>query len=250
MKLLLACISLTTTACVAQSSFRTAAQIERMLHPEKQSARTGSFTYKTRGKASEAAPLTFSTLKRTAAISPESQRMLSLGGVAGSVIVRPNPDAAKTAAPAPSSGSYPASKSYQASAPAPAVAEVKVYEQTRAAFSNILFKRGSIEFADETSRQQVANIASALHAHPTARYVIEGHTCDLGDDQNNKTLSLDRAQAVANHLMRSGVKAEQLIVLGFGETEQLSRPSALDSTEKAEVIRASNRRVGVGRVAE
>ncbi|MBL9115749.1 MAG: OmpA family protein [Verrucomicrobiaceae bacterium] len=243
--LLLSCFLISAVTSMAQGTVRTPEEIDKMLHPEKQApSSTGGL--KTRGKTrgssgAAAAPVTLTTTKRAAVISAESQRILTRGGIRGKVEIKANPAAAADTAPT-SSSTYSSSP--------PAMAEVQVYEQTRTAFSNILFKLGGTEFADESSRQQVANIAIALKAHPTETFVIEGHTCDLGDDHKNQTLSLDRAQAVANHLIRAGVKPEQLVVLGFGETEQLARPFLGDSPAQAEAVRAPNRRVGVARVAE
>ena len=65
---------------------------------------------------------------------------------------------------------------------------------------------------------------------------VEGHTDDSGDAAQNRTLSEQRAAAVARLLLGSGVEAERLVVVGYGS----ARPVADNTTE---VGRESNRRV-------
>lgn len=58
---------------------------------------------------------------------------------------------------------------------------------------------------------------------------IEGHTDDVGDEESNQILSKERAQAVANYLLKKypEIKKERLIVIGYGE----SKPIASNDTE-------------------
>lgn len=67
---------------------------------------------------------------------------------------------------------------------------------------------------------------------------IIGHTDSLGPDARNKTLSLARAQAVADYLASRGVSRDLLVVKGMGE----ELPIASNRTETG---RAKNRRVEV-----
>jgi outer membrane protein OmpA-like peptidoglycan-associated protein len=217
-------------------SVKSSTEVDNALYPEKQNPPAGGVTPgKTRGRVGAGTAVNLTETTRSAVISGESQRALTRGRMRGKILIKPLASASST----PTYGAPPAAQ-----------ADVQVYKETMASFSNILFKLGSTEFADDTSRQQVSNIATALKAHADDTFVIEGHTCDLGEETKNQGLSLDRAQAVANHLMRAGVKPEQVVVLGFGETDQLSRPRPYDSPEQAERTRAPNRRVAVGRVAQ
>jgi OmpA-OmpF porin, OOP family len=67
---------------------------------------------------------------------------------------------------------------------------------------------------------------------------ITGHTCDLGTDEENDDLSLQRAESVAGLLESFGVNHAQMLVRGRGEKELLER-SQLDEA------RVRNRRVEV-----
>jgi outer membrane protein OmpA-like peptidoglycan-associated protein len=79
--------------------------------------------------------------------------------------------------------------------------------------------------------------AAYLKAHPTVRVQIEGHTDNVGDDNQNMILSNQRAYAVYEALTKKfGVSEEQIMgAKGFGET----KPVADNGTE---VGRARNRR--------
>ncbi len=63
------------------------------------------------------------------------------------------------------------------------------------------------------------NLADILVKNPEIRIEVNGHTCGLGGLEYNKRLSLKRANAVANLLLKKGVKREQLVVQGFGQSK-------------------------------
>jgi outer membrane protein OmpA-like peptidoglycan-associated protein len=72
-----------------------------------------------------------------------------------------------------------------------------------------------------------------------ATYIeIVGHTDDVGDDDYNLNLSLQRAEAVRDYLVSEGVDASKIATVGMGE----SMPIASNSTPEG---RAENRRVEI-----
>ncbi len=113
---------------------------------------------------------------------------------------------------------------------------VTVNPASSVTFQNILFKLNSTELADEASRQQVEQIAHAIKTASGKTFVLEGHTCDLGTDGHNLTLSERRSAAILQMLSARGVTPAQLLPLGFGE----SKP-AVPNTSDAN--REENRRV-------
>jgi outer membrane protein OmpA-like peptidoglycan-associated protein len=116
--------------------------------------------------------------------------------------------------------------------------EVRIVPGSAQNFDNILFKLGSASLADETSARQLKEIAKAMVERPKLRFLVEGHTCDLGTDESNKLLSEQRAEAVRDFLLKQKVKPEQVFTLGFGELSPLERNTS-------ESNRAKNRRVAV-----
>ncbi len=124
-------------------------------------------------------------------------------------------------------------------APARPIA-VKVDADTACTFQNIQFRIDSAELVGSTTFAQLAEIAKGMTAAGTENFLIEGHTCDLGDTVHNLTLSQQRALAVKTALAGLGVPAARLQIIGFGENE----PVAANTDEAA---RSQNRRVQIFR---
>ena len=78
--------------------------------------------------------------------------------------------------------------------------------------------------------------AVVFEKNPGLRVRIEGHTDNIGTAAYNKKLSLRRAKAVMEYLIKKGIPKESLSIEGFGFT----RPIATNETEEG---RALNRRV-------
>ncbi|HET7655736.1 MAG TPA: OmpA family protein [Luteimonas sp.] len=103
---------------------------------------------------------------------------------------------------------------------------------------------GNITFAFDSSNLQpqfypvLDNVADTLNEYNQTVIEVAGHTDSVGTDSYNQTLSVQRAQSVANYLAGRGVMRERMIVTGAGE----SRPIASNATEAG---RAQNRRVEI-----
>jgi outer membrane protein OmpA-like peptidoglycan-associated protein len=112
-------------------------------------------------------------------------------------------------------------------------------------FDNIFFKLDSTELRDDASRLQVNEIATALLSRElkSSSFLIEGHTCDLGEDDHNLKLSAKRADAIRKLLIKQGVGKNRLAALGFGESDIVDPVKASDSPSKAETKRMKSRRV-------
>jgi len=124
--------------------------------------------------------------------------------------------------------------------PTPAMIEVKVDANSAFAFQNIQFGLNRAELVGETTYRQLAEIAKAMAAAGGERFLVEGHTCDLGEEAANFDLSRRRALSVRDVLVGLGVSPERIVVLGCGESNRLVK----DTTESA---RAQNRRVEIYR---
>lgn len=79
----------------------------------------------------------------------------------------------------------------------------------------IRFQSGSTEIlpASLPLLKDISRVALGCHA----RIEVSGHTDDLGEDAENLTLSLQRAQAVVDFLVSQGVRADMLAAKGYGE---------------------------------
>ena len=83
---------------------------------------------------------------------------------------------------------------------------------------------------------QIARIAQALRQVGIARVRVEGHTDNTGQAGYNEALSLRRAQAVGDSLMRGGMPQDGIVVEGMGQRHPVE-------SNRTAAGRAENRRV-------
>jgi outer membrane protein OmpA-like peptidoglycan-associated protein len=84
----------------------------------------------------------------------------------------------------------------------------------------------------------LSQLAGTLKQYEKTYIDVLGHTDSTGADAYNQTLSVNRAQSVANVLGANGVQTARMAIKGYGE----SQPKSSNTTEEG---RAANRRVEV-----
>ena len=99
---------------------------------------------------------------------------------------------------------------------------------------NVFFETNKYDLKDE-SRVELMKLHSFMQNNPAVSIEISGHTDNVGNDNDNQTLSENRAQAIYNFLIENGIEADRLSYKGYGETQ----PIDTNDTEKG---RANNRR--------
>ena len=102
---------------------------------------------------------------------------------------------------------------------------------------NINFAFGLADI-NESSLSQIDEIAKALtsDALKNSKILIQGHTDNVGSDENNMALSIHRSENVKKVLLEKGVLPSQIETMGKGE----SQPLVPNDTSAS---RALNRRV-------
>jgi OOP family OmpA-OmpF porin len=101
---------------------------------------------------------------------------------------------------------------------------------------NINFAYKSVDITEEHI-DEIEKVGNFLTKYSKVNTVIEGHTDDIGPDDYNTNLSMQRAESVMTVLTeRFGVAADRMSVLGYGE----ARPIESNDTEAG---RLANRRV-------
>ena len=120
------------------------------------------------------------------------------------------------------------------------IVEIQVDADTETRFTNILFAFNSDRLEGAGTHAQLAEIAQAMKLAGTELFLVEGHTCDLGDTTYNKDLSQRRAEAVVAALAALQVPRGRLDAIGFGEEKPLD-PATNDTA------REKNRRVQIYR---
>ncbi len=153
------------------------------------------------------------------------------------------PPPAPTPAPAPTpsaTAAAPAPTAPATAAPAPAPAKKYTVDKDGRVNipGNIVFEKDSstIQESDPGTQEVLRQLKLFCDENPRVTKIrIEGHTDNDGDDAHNMKLSGERALAVKRWLIASGVSADRLVAVGFGET----RPIADNATAEG---KAQNRR--------
>ena len=103
---------------------------------------------------------------------------------------------------------------------------------------NINFEFDSSVIDTIASGAELDALAEFMTENPNIIIEISGYTDNTGDATHNKTLSLERAEAVKNAMIERGIEAYRMVATGYGE----SRPLVPNDSEKNKAL---NRRVEV-----
>ena len=112
-----------------------------------------------------------------------------------------------------------------------------IKEKITLKMNNIFFDFDKATLRPE-SYHELNRWVDVFKKNPELKAEIHGHTCWIGTEAYNQSLSERRATAVVNYLVEQGVAASRLTRKGFGETS----PIASNETQAG---REQNRRVEV-----
>ncbi len=87
-------------------------------------------------------------------------------------------------------------------------------------FENVFFEFDSFELKQE-SLSSLRRLDRFLQDNPKVSILITGHTDNLGSDDYNLKLSLQRAQSVQTYLLTEGTKSDRIKVVGKGFREPM-----------------------------
>jgi len=114
----------------------------------------------------------------------------------------------------------------------------KVDEGVKITIEDIQFLPDSTEFANKED-EKLIKITEVLRNNPNHDLLIIGHTALAGTAEGRKTLSIQRAKAVAEYILAAGARTEkQIMIQGKGADE----PVATNATDEG---RKKNRRVEI-----
>jgi outer membrane protein OmpA-like peptidoglycan-associated protein len=99
------------------------------------------------------------------------------------------------------------------------------------------FYTGTTKLANAASaKSKIVPVINLMKQYPTLKLEVEGYTDNTGSDEINNALSLKRAEAALQYLVKKGLSADRLSAKGFGS----ANPVADNKTEKGKAL---NRRV-------
>lgn len=124
--------------------------------------------------------------------------------------------------------------------------KVKITTTDKISLPNVQFKTNSDELL-EGSLPDIQSLAEFLSRNDSVTAVIEGHTDDIGNAENNLKLSKARSESVKKLLVKLGIEENRISTEGYGDTRPKavlrgSNPARPDTTLEGRLI---NRRVEV-----
>ncbi|MEC3860079.1 OmpA family protein [Mesobacterium sp. TK19101] len=122
--------------------------------------------------------------------------------------------------------------------PTPANCEARGNAMMQAVQINFVTGSATLDAASLDDINRITSLMRVCVVQGGLRAIVGGHTDDVGSDQANQLLSLDRAWAVRQALIARGIPGEAVEAEGYGET----RPIADNATEAG---RAANRRTTI-----
>lgn len=87
--------------------------------------------------------------------------------------------------------------------------------------NNIFFQSGSYQLENH-SNPELMRLVKLMKDHPNMNIEIAGHTDHLGDENANKTLSKNRAEAVKGYLVAQGVPSDRIRSAGYGSSSPIA----------------------------
>ena len=103
-------------------------------------------------------------------------------------------------------------------------------------FAYINFKFGTAEISGADPVPILEDVARIMREKPNMKLKITGHTDAIGSDDANTKLSIRRAEAVRDYLVKRGVAADRFATDGKGESQPVD-------TNDNDLGRARNRRI-------
>ena len=111
--------------------------------------------------------------------------------------------------------------------------------------SGLLFGFDSYQISEAT-RKNLDNMAEVLNDYEETDILIEGHTDNVGETAYNQTLSVNRAEAVADYLRQDNVKRSRLVTKGYGEGQPIASnadASGQKLNRRVEVVITANEKL-------
>ncbi|MEM7146945.1 MAG: OmpA family protein [Verrucomicrobiota bacterium] len=90
--------------------------------------------------------------------------------------------------------------------------------------TDLLFEYDSYDLREE-AKLSLMRLGILIQRNPNSEFIIEGHTDSFGNDEYNRQLSVQRANAVRNWLVNSlRIQANNIRTVGFGESRPIVDP--------------------------
>lgn len=102
--------------------------------------------------------------------------------------------------------------------PTPPPAPPAAPARTKPVYSHVLFDFDKAVLKPE-GKAEVDKVVADLKKYNKDTVLIEGHTCDIGDEKYNMGLGQRRADAVKKYMVEQGIAEGRITTKSFGETQ-------------------------------
>lgn len=107
----------------------------------------------------------------------------------------------------------------------------KIHVGADVILKNIFFDTNKFELLP-TSISELSLLIEFLNANQSVHIEIQGHTDDVGNDALNEQLSINRALAVRDYLIKMNIDVKRLTYKGFGKTKPIASNSSPEGQQK------------------
>lgn len=91
----------------------------------------------------------------------------------------------------------------------------------------VFFETDSTQL-NELAMNELKTVAEWMRANPSRILIVEGHTDEVGTEDDNMVLSKNRAQSVRDYLAKQGVDPSRTVLIAHGEHQAGSGPDAVN----------------------
>jgi len=93
-----------------------------------------------------------------------------------------------------------------------------VVKREKPIFAHVLFDFDKAVLKAE-GKAETDKVIASMKEHPKDTLVIEGHTCNIGEEKYNEGLGQRRADAVKKYMVEQGIAEARITTKSFGETK-------------------------------
>ncbi len=97
--------------------------------------------------------------------------------------------------------------------------------------NNVLFETGKSTLKP-SSFKELNELVEVMKNKKGMEIEIAGHTDNVGNTEKNMELSLDRAKAVRNYLIKHGIAANRVTAKGYGDTQPVASNDTAEGRKK------------------
>ena len=88
--------------------------------------------------------------------------------------------------------------------------------------SKIYFNSNEYKISSKSSFNELDTVLNYLKKNTQVTINVQGHTDNLGTDENNMKLSYRRAECISNYLIKNGIDKSRIVYEGYGKSRPIS----------------------------